>query len=74
MYSTLKSIWYDFKSKVTNPTRSWSFKTFFFFIVQFLLLSLSVCNKWKKIYLLRNGQAKQRKTENLSVYEEKKGW
>ena len=35
-----------------EPTRSRSYQTLFFFIFQFLLLSLSVCNIWKKMHLL----------------------
>ena len=36
---------------------SWSYQTLFFFVFKFSLLSLSVCNKWKKLYLQWNGQA-----------------
>ena len=51
--------------------RSWSYQTLFFFVFQFLLLSLSVCNKWKKIYLLWNCQAKQQKWKSYAFTKKK---
>ena len=41
--------------------RSRSYQNLFFFVFQFLLLSLSICNKWKKMFILWNGQAYQPK-------------
>ena len=55
-------------------TRSGHDQTLFFFILWFLLLSLRVCNKWKKCNDYEMAELKSQKQKKYAFIKKKKVW